>query len=179
MQAMNRKRASTPPTSCATSWIPSGTAVWTKRLFPTFPCWAPATITPTWSAPEPEPNRSGEKLQRYIDYFQDHCRKAAEGTGAHVITRVDMSFAPFLIDENAPVLQPAIRALKDLGIQPRIEQGGQHGRQHLQRQRPARHRHRHRLYQEPHHRRKPGSGQLPQKRAVDPGVDRGSVKKGL
>lgn len=69
-------------------------------------------------------SRSREKLQRYIDYFQDHCHKAAKDTGAHVITRADISFAPFLIEEDAPVLQTAIRALKDLGIEPRIEQGG-------------------------------------------------------
>ncbi len=69
-------------------------------------------------------SRSREKLQRYIDYFQDHCHKAAKDTGAHVITRADMSFAPFLIEQDAPVLQTAIRALKDLGIEPRIEQGG-------------------------------------------------------
>ena len=69
-------------------------------------------------------SRSQEKLQRYIDYFQDHCHKAAKDTGAHVVTRADMSFAPFLIEQDAPVLQTAIRALKDLGIEPRIEQGG-------------------------------------------------------
>lgn len=69
-------------------------------------------------------SRSREKLQHYIAYFQDHCQKAAKGTGAHVATRADLSFEPFLIDEKAPVLQTAIRALKKLGIQPRIEQGG-------------------------------------------------------
>lgn len=69
-------------------------------------------------------SRNPQKLKDYVAYFEKHCQEAAQGTGATVNTKVVISFAPFLIPEEAPVIQLAKKALSKMGIPARVEQGG-------------------------------------------------------
>lgn len=69
-------------------------------------------------------SRDRKKLEAYMAYFQSHCQESAQGTGAAVTTRAEISFAPFLLEENEPVICHARKALEAMGIEPRIEQGG-------------------------------------------------------
>ncbi len=69
-------------------------------------------------------SRDPEKLRHYMEYFRQHCQKAAAGTGASVTAEAEISFSPFHIPETAPVIQLAGQAFRKMGIAPRIEQGG-------------------------------------------------------
>ena len=69
-------------------------------------------------------SRDEKKLAEYTAYFEAHCQKAAEGTGARVSTSVSSDFPSFFIPESAPVITLARRALAEMGIPIRVEAGG-------------------------------------------------------
>lgn len=69
-------------------------------------------------------SRDRKKLEDYMAYFRRHCEESVQGTGAQVTSSAEISFAPFRLEEKEPVVALACRALKAMGIQPRIEQGG-------------------------------------------------------
>jgi tripeptide aminopeptidase len=69
-------------------------------------------------------SRSLKTLNSYVDYFKKWCREAAEGTGASVETEVVPCYTAFSLDESAPVVQAAARALKHMGITPAVNAGG-------------------------------------------------------
>ena len=69
-------------------------------------------------------SRDRKKLEDYMAYFRRHCEESVQGTGAQVTSSAEISFAPFRLEEKEPVVALVCRALKAMGIQPRIEQGG-------------------------------------------------------
>lgn len=69
-------------------------------------------------------SRDPQRLEAYVAYFEQHCRKIAEANGAGIKIRKEEAFRAFCIDEDAPVIQLAKAACGKVGISCRVEAGG-------------------------------------------------------
>lgn len=69
-------------------------------------------------------SRVGEKMDRYEEYFQSHCREIAKKRGAKVEFKRENTFLPFQIPEDAEVIRIIREALTEMGIEIQINAGG-------------------------------------------------------
>lgn len=69
-------------------------------------------------------SRNDAALSAYVEYFEKHCREAAAGTGAAVTTTVTPQYESFSFDEDAPVIQAALAALRGMGAEAQVNGGG-------------------------------------------------------
>ncbi len=69
-------------------------------------------------------SRDPEKLEKYMKYFDEHCRKIAaeRNVGIEIVT--ELSYPPLNITEDEPVLQMAKAACEKLGFRFNPEAGG-------------------------------------------------------
>ena len=69
-------------------------------------------------------SRNLEELSRYAEFVKTHAEDCAKKTGALVSVEKELLYEPFLIEETAPILQKAKKALRRLGLTARVEAGG-------------------------------------------------------
>lgn len=69
-------------------------------------------------------SRDSKRLEDYVKYFEDHCRKVAEGTGAQLELEIREGFRAFRIGEDQEVIRLAGAACAELGLECLVEAGG-------------------------------------------------------
>ena len=69
-------------------------------------------------------SRDFQRLEEYVAYFEDHCKKVAAEKGAGIQITKEEIFRPFLIPESDPILVIAKAACEKLGLNFRAETGG-------------------------------------------------------
>lgn len=69
-------------------------------------------------------SRDSQRLEAYVDYFEQHCQRVAAENGAGLKLRKEEGFRAFQISEDAPVIQLARAACEKLGLPCRVEAGG-------------------------------------------------------
>lgn len=65
-----------------------------------------------------------DKLEKYCEYFNEHCKKAVEGTGARVKTDVVLYYKSFNVEEDGKAISLMKRVFEKMGIDMVIERGG-------------------------------------------------------
>ena len=69
-------------------------------------------------------SRSKEKLMAYSDYVAKHCEKTLENEEAYCVVKFDPTFDGFTVSKDDELITSLTSVLKDMGIEPLIEEGG-------------------------------------------------------
>ena len=69
-------------------------------------------------------SRDAQKLEDYVSYFENHCRKVAEEKGAGLKLIMSQAFLPFQIPESDEVVVIAKAACAKVGLTSSFEAGG-------------------------------------------------------
>jgi len=65
-----------------------------------------------------------DKLEEYCRYFEEHCKKAVEGTGATVKTEALLNYKSFNVKEDGKAISLMGRVFEKMGIDMVIDRGG-------------------------------------------------------